>query len=129
MRIDKNRLYGIRHERGEDWNNIISSKQMPLNFTGGCVIAINNDENNDMFCISDFLQCYIDYEEAYEIHFTNGILDEVLDLHTAIEEFRCIKKSKEYEEIMQPYQRSELREEIARKYLRYSYDKRSYKCR
>lgn len=51
---------------------------MFINFTGSCIIARTTDRNS--WLNSDFLECYVNFDEALELHFTDGMLDEVLNL-------------------------------------------------
>lgn len=128
-RIENDKLYGTRYERKSGTWEEISSKELFINYTGSCIIAMAEDEKKKWY-ISDFLSCYLDYDIALELHFTNGTLDEVLDLGEAISELRALEATEEYRsERTQPNTRHKIREKIARKYLTYEYDCASYKWR
>lgn len=123
--IINQKLYGIRYE--SDFKNQISSEKLAMNYTGSCIIAGGNE---NLFLISDFLECYLDFDEAYELHFTNGLLDEEINLDNAITTFRKIESSIIYQSAQTtPYERASIRESFARKYLKYAYDLHSYKWR
>ena len=98
-----------------------------MNYTRSCIIALAENEEKK-FYNSDFLECYLDYDIALELHFTNGILDEIINLADAINEMRELEKTEEYKsENTQPFTRKSLRKEIAYKHLKYEYDYRNYK--
>ena len=128
-KIVENVLYGVRKEW--DWNNKcdIKSEELFLDYTGSCVIARDIKEQ-DSFHISDFLECYLDFDTALELHFTNGVLGEVRDLSGAINEMKAVRKSEEYKnDTNPPRMRLDMQEYVARKYLKYPYGYRSYKWR
>ena len=111
---------------GMKWKKIKSEKLF-INYTGSCIIALAENEEKK-FYNSDFLECYLGYDVALELHFTNGILDEVINLGDAIIEFRALEETEEYKsENTQPFTRKSLRKEIAYKHLKYEYDYRNYK--
>lgn len=125
--IRDGKLYGIRCECDED-DNFVKSNELPLNFTGSCVIA--SGEAGGRWGRSDFLECYLDFDKAFELHFTNGNLDEERCLSEAIAEMREIETTAAYKsEDTEPIERSRIRKEIARKHLKYAYDRNSYKWR
>lgn len=122
-------LYGVRKEW--DWDNKcdIKSEELFLDYTGSCVIARDIKEQ-DLFHISDFLECYLDFDTALELHFTNGVLDEVRDLSEAINEMKAVRESEENNSNTKaPRMRLDMQENVARKYLKYPYGYRSYKWR
>ncbi len=122
--IENKKLYGIRHEMNWEDFKENSSKKLFLNFTGSIVIAQGDAFN------TDFLNCYLDFNIAYELHFTNGIIDEINPLNNAIEEMRNIEKTTSYQsEKTEPYERLMIRENLSRKNLKYTYDESSYKWR
>lgn len=123
--IDENKLYGIRYE--DDWydNARYASKKLFIEYTGSCIVAFNN--KFDVFNLADFLPTYLDFDEALELHFTYGNLDEVFDLKEAIQEARNLGEIKNDNRI-QDYRKAWY--EIAFKYLKYEYDHvQSYKWR
>ncbi|MBQ6389588.1 MAG: hypothetical protein IJH90_08165 [Mogibacterium sp.] len=108
-------LYVIRSKGGaydedrDPADKTISPEMKRLHYTGSCIIAGDDAEE---YRISDFLECYLNYEEALELHFTNGVLDEVRNLKDAVKEFR---------------EGAEAREYLARRDLKYEYDDRTYR--
>jgi hypothetical protein len=126
--INKGLLYGIKiHEiyleKTEGYKEIKSNKIF-IPYTGSCIIAYG-----DARC-SDFIECYLDYEEAFELYFENGLLKEKLTLISAISKFNKLAETNDYRNNMEPNERGQLREQIAREFLKYNYDKwRSYKWR
>jgi len=125
--IENGKLYGIRTEYSSLKDKHKSDK-MFVEFTGSCVIAIGEEEEE--WCISDFLECYLDYKEALELHFTNGVLDEVRDLTEAIKEATLLRESEEYiNKTLEPQEYRRLIDLIARKFLKYEYGFRSYMWR
>ena len=85
---------------------------------------------NNSWINSDFLECYVRFDEAYELHFTDGILDEVLDLAKAITEAKDFIDSDIYnEESTESYAERKCLEEIAFMNLKYEYDYRTYRWR
>ena len=85
MRGDK--LFGIRFEWDSILHKDVKSDMQMMNFTGSCIIARTEGKNS--WLNSDFLECYVNFDEAYELHFTEGTLDEVLDLGEAIVKAKC----------------------------------------
>ena len=125
--IEDEKLYGIKYETDWDEMKKIKSEKLFMNYTGSCIIALAENEEKK-FYNSDFLECYLDYDIALELHFTNGILDEIINLADAINEMRELEKTEEYKsENTQPFTRKSLRKEIAYKHLKYEYDYRNYK--
>ena len=126
--VIKNILYGIKSqdisfENSRENKKIKSSKRI-IPYTGSCIIAYGDAWN------SNFISSYIDYDEAFELYFENGILKEKLTLASAIEKTRALSKTDEYKTKMEPYERANIREQIAREPLKYNYDKRrTYKWR
>jgi hypothetical protein len=126
--VVKKILYGIKMQEiyfkdSRKYKRIKSSKII-VPYTGSCIIAYGDEWN------SDFIDSYIDYDEAFELYFENGVLKEKLTLITAIEKERAFSKTDEYKNKMEPYERANIREQIAREPLKYNYDKRrTYKWR
>jgi hypothetical protein len=121
-------LYGIKsqdiHFENSRKNKKIKSSKTIIPYTGSCIIAYGDE------CNSDFISSYIDYDEAFELYFENGILKEKLTLASAIEKAKAFSKTDEYNNKMEPYERGNIREQIAREPLKYNYDKRrTYKWR
>lgn len=81
-KVRGDRLYGIRYEWDSILHKDVKSDMQMMYFTGSCIIARTEGKNS--WLNSDFLECYVNFDEAYELHFTEGILDEVLDLEEAI---------------------------------------------
>lgn len=126
--VKKDKLFCVRYEWDADKHKDVSSSQMFMKFTGSCVIARTNQMNAWMN--SDFLECYLRFDEAYELHFTDGVLDEVLDLAKAITEAKEFMESDMYkDEATEPQVRRMTLEEIALMNLKYEYDYRTYKWR
>ncbi len=127
-RIRDGKLYGVRCEEKMEMETSLQSQEMFVNYTGSCVIAWNRDK--DAWGNSDFLECYLDYDEALELHFTDGVLDEVRDLAEAIQEQKEWKKKVENGDEQAKIRLSLVgREELARRYLKYEYDESSYMWR
>lgn len=123
--IKNNKLYGTRYEWDAVQHKNLKSECLFLNFTGSCVIARTKENNS--WLNSDFLECYLRFDEAYELHFTDGVLDEVLDLAKAITEAKEVEM---YDvESSLPHANRGLLEEIAFMNLKYEYDYRTYKWR
>jgi hypothetical protein len=117
--VEKKQLWGImiEHIFLDDEKR---SNKVPVYFTGSCIIALDdeNEINN-----SDFLEAYLDYNYAYELHFTRGILNKINDISQAIQEAKEIDKSDQCDYFKK-------RELLARKYLKYKYDQHNtYKWR
>ena len=74
--IIDNTLYG-KKIYDDDHHESFFDHKIRVHYTGGCIIAF---DDKDDFQISDFLVCYLDYSEALELHFTDGILDDINDL-------------------------------------------------
>lgn len=126
--IKGNKLYGTRFEWDADKHKDLKSETLFLPFTGSCVIARTGKNNS--WINSDFLECYVRFDEAYELHFTDGILDEVLDLAKAITEAKEFIDSDIYnEESTELYAKRKCLEEIAFMNLKYEYDYRTYRWR
>ncbi len=70
--------------------------KLKLNYNGSIVIASNNDER---LLFLDFLDSYLDCEQAFEMYFIDGCLMEVNDLLKAIKEWKEIEKSMKSENI------------------------------
>ena len=125
--IRKDKLYGTRYEWDDEQRKEIESETLFLNFTGSCVIA--RTKENNAWMNSDFLECYVYFDEAYELHFTDGILDEVLDLHKAITEAKEVILPMYKSESKLPHIDTSFLKEIAVMNLKYEYDYRTYKWR
>lgn len=126
--IKRNKLYAVRYEWDVNKHKDVKSSQMFMKFTGSCVIARTKQKNTWMN--SDFLECYVNFDEAYELHFTDGELDEVLDLAKAITEAKEFMESDIYlHEATEPQARRMPLEQIAIMNLKYEYDYRTYKWR
>ena len=100
----------------------ITSLRTIIPYTGSCIIAYGGGWN------SDFIQSYLDYGEALELYFEQGVLKDKLSLISAIEKARAISKTAEYNK-RKPCERGSLRKQIAREPLKYRYDENTYKWR
>jgi len=105
-------------------NTIMEVQKTKLFFTGSCIVAYASEDTRTN---SDFLCSYIDYAEAYELYFEEGMLKEKQSLISAIE--KAARNTNGYTYRIEAYQRAQLREHIAREPLKYKYDQRTYKWR
>ena len=126
--IIRNILHGIKRQEicfdGTERIKGIKSLRTIIPYTGSCIIAYGDAWN------SDFLESFIDYDEAFELYFENGVLREKLTLKSAIEKFKDFEKSNEYDSKMEPCERADMSEQIAWEALKYKYDKHhTYKWR
>lgn len=127
-RVTKEKLYGERYEWDYEKHKDVVSERLFVNYTGSCVIARAKDRKR--WLNSDFLEYYLNYDEALELHFTDGILDGVRDLSEAIELAKEGKLFVEDEgEAGMNSQAFGGFDFIARKMLKYKYDYRTYKWR
>lgn len=123
--VENGELYGIKSVQMYGNADFISEK-IKMNYTGSIIIAYESEKLN----ISDFLDCYLDYEEAYELYFENGVIKEEYNLNIAIQHFKQIQLTHNYKNNMFPNQCMDLRKKLAYEYLKYLYDDiRSYKWR
>ena len=120
--IEDNKLYGIKTLNPFE-HKVNKSTKVCIPFTGSCIIACGSGWN------SDFISSYVDYDEAYELYFDAGKLVEKLSLISAIDEMKELKDTDKYNNEMEPYDRRQAIEVIARKPLKYHYDDNSYKWR
>ena len=125
--VVQNILYGIKShviyfEESKQTKRIKSSRII-IPYTGSCIIAYGDAWN------SDFIQSYVNYDEAFELYFDNGVLNEKNTLASAIEKAKAFSKTDEYKNKMEPNKRTIINE-IAREPLKYKYNKwRTYKWR
>ena len=98
-------LYGIK-DLGH-----VRSPITKIPFTGSCIIA-----RGDNIWNTDFIEMYLDADEAFELYFEEGTLKEKLSLNSAIEEARAATDDN-----------GETLERIARKPLKYGYGESTYK--
>jgi len=98
-------LYGIKDMGG------IRSPRTMIPFTGGCIIA-----RGDNIWNTDFIEMYLDADEAFELYFEKGILKEKFSLDSALKEAGAAADDNR-----------ETMNRIARKHLRYKYGENSYK--
>lgn len=116
--VEKKQLWGIKQNFAYGYDEEKSEK-VPIYFTGSCIIAFGDD----IFSNSDFLESYLWFDKAYELHFTRGILTWENDISKAILEAKSLYDYDEEEYFKAQYQ-------LARKYLKYKYDdNRTYKWR
>ncbi|HJJ36841.1 MAG TPA: HIRAN domain-containing protein [Methanocorpusculum sp.] len=117
-RVADNRLYGRQiFDTG-------ASPETPIHYTGSMVIA----RTADGFWITDFLQCYLDADEAYELCFTDGILTETRNLADAIAEYAAIRKSEWWtSDLISPAERREVLDDFCRSHLTHAYGFGTYR--
>ncbi len=118
--VEDKHLYGFK-QNYHSWEGEEISGKVPVYFTGSCIIACGSTDNG-----TDFLESYLKYTRAYELHFTNGKLDEENELALAIKEAKKLLKicKSNYDRYLSGSA------SIARKYLKYEYDYlRTYKWR
>jgi len=120
-------LYGIKYKKVyfEGSTKKISSSRISIPYTGSCIIAYCGDAHK----ISDFLEAYINYDEALELYFENGVLKEKNTLISAIEKAKALFETDEYKNKMEPSERAHIREKVAREPLKYKYDKSTHRWR
>ncbi len=96
--IVDNVLYGIKSvmtfNREKNKPEISSSSRLKMNYTGSILIARTN---NDESFIADFLESYLCTDEAYELHFDNGVLNEEISLKEVLDEWEEIEAQIEME--------------------------------
>ncbi len=130
-RIIKNKLYGIRYEDvGGSYDFYVRSAMKRMHYTGSCVVAANY--RSRFLENTDFLECYLDYQEAIEMHFTDGILDGIWNLKDAIQEAIKIERLEDDKGApkITPYEIQKMKKRLAYDRLHFQYDKnRSYKWR
>jgi hypothetical protein len=120
-------LYGIKYQKVyfEGSTKKISSSKIKIPYTGSCIIAYSDDARMN----SDFLNSYINYDEAFELYFENGVLKEKNTLISAIEKATALFETDEYKNKMKRDEWAHIREKIAREPLKYKYDKSTYRWR
>ena len=91
-----------------------TSDRMKMNYTGSIVIAHYEDE----FYISDFLDCYLLAQEAYELYFIDGKLQEEINLSNIIKEWN---EKEEELGVDDPLKNARRREKFAKEHLKYKY--------
>ena len=123
--IIDNILHGIKDMNFSQKGTKIKSQLTMMPYTGSCIIAgINEGKARH---ISDFIETYITFDEAYELYFDTGVLKEQLSLSSAVMEYKDICETDDYKNNMQPDERRQLMVKIARKPLKYKYDSVTYK--
>ena len=127
--IVRKTLYGIKKQEVYNLQNIdegkvIKSSKIMIPFTGSCIVAYGGKGWN-----SDFISSYLDYEEAFELYFEEGLLVEKLSLDSAIQKAKIMFESEKYRTGMEPHERAQWRERTARKPLKYKYFRSTYKWR
>ena len=90
--------------------NFRTSPKMRMNYTGSAIIAINDKSK---YIMSDFFDCFLFFDRAYELYFIDGELCELTDLSPAIQEYKELEDELKY--------KFEKTREIAVKYLQYEY--------
>lgn len=109
-------------DEGED----IEDKLVKSNYTGAIIIGRNYSRGFPFN--SDFIDSFIYAEEAYEIHFTDGKVDDVVDLKEVIESFEEGKDNyNKYIKVGENFN-FDAREEYVKSFLKYKYnDEKTYK--
>lgn len=111
------RHFNLERDKKKWYETTESSDLRKIPYTGSCVISKNSYSD-------DWLSGYLKVDEAYELHFTEGILDEAIDLREAINFYNdCFINSKFYKD--NDDQRSlhlKYDDAIAFHYLKYTYD-------
>ena len=116
--MEDDKLFG--HQIFNDGN----SPDTLLHYTGSMLIAWNHDK----FWTTDFLQCYLNAEEAYELFFEDGILKVIQDLTSVIAEAKTIRKSRWWiSDLVSPNERNETMDEFCRSHLKASYGYNTYR--
>ena len=89
--VTDNVLYGVKTVKtlNREKNTIddLSSKCLRMNYTGSILIGRTDDETD---FIADYFDSYLDTDEAYELHFVNGVLDKEISLKAALDEWERI---------------------------------------
>lgn len=117
--VEKKQLWGIKYNCCSGDVESVSPK-VPIYFTGSCIIALDN--NRDLRN-SDELTDFLNFDSAYELHFTRGILNRINDISEAICEAKKLDKTNRDAYINK-------RKMLSRKYLHYKYDEhKTYKSR
>ena|GEM_PF-5250170 len=128
-----NRFVAIRGNIGQQrrggyyydpFSYTIESEKTPIKYTGSCIIAGQGGGWN-----TDFIECYLYYNEAYELYYSDGLLVETRSLKSAINKFRNEENANINKDEVDPSQRSQLREDIAHSPLKYAYECSTYKWR
>lgn len=91
----------------DDNNELITSDLEEVAYTGSCVIG-----NRVRF--GDFLHAYLECDEAYKLHFTDGRLDECLSLQEALDFYNCYSNENS---LLREYGKA-----IALHFVKYKYD-------
>lgn len=126
--VKQGKLYGTKYEQDAITHKEKGSDTMLMNYTGSCVIA--RMARPDGWVNADFLSGYTRCDEAYELHFTNGVLDEEIDLAPVIAKTKeLVEADVRQEDIEATFARWEQIGDIARTGLKYEYDVKSYKWR
>jgi len=115
--VERSVLYGVKYGL---CNEAVKSPKTFIPYTGSCIIACGK------LWIADFLECYLDSDEAFELYFEEGILKEKLTLISAIEKARKIESTDAYENKLEPEERQKLGELISGEPLKYRYDYRTH---
>ena len=120
--VEEGKLFARVGKETSSSPNFIFSNKEPIPYTGGCIIARFMRSPVAIYS-RDSWSGYIDFEEAYELHFTNGQLDEERSLIEGILEAKKTENEPWYKsESTTPSMRWDLRHDIARKYLIYNYE-------
>ena len=129
--VKKNVLYGVKHINGflRLEGEELESDWLKMNFTGSILIA----KPGERYFNSDFIDSYLFADIAYELRFEDGVLQEEISLSEAIKEWKEMEvqidkenaekvKQGIYEDEYEGYRRkADIREEFARKHLKYKY--------
>lgn len=117
-------LYGVDGRSCETEGAIeFSDKFKKCDYTGAMLIAYHEEDSIPFN--SDFIDSFIRANEAYEIHFKKGKIDDIVDLKTVIERFReGTDNYNKYLEIGKNFE-FEKREKFIKTFLKYKYNEKS----
>lgn len=106
------------------------SPKTPLHYTGSMLIGRKKDENK--YWNTDFIESYLDADEAFELYFEDGVLTEIRNLAEAIAEAitekDIIRKSLWWtSELITPEEHWDVLKEHWRTYLKYPYRCNTYR--
>ena len=133
-RIIKDTLYGVKINEEVDFSDGFKvtykkSKRMKMNYTGSILIAMPGSD----YFNSDFIDGYLFADEAFELYFVDGKLEEVISLKEAISEWKkedkridaenkILRKEGKLEDKHAGYMRkADIRDKYAKKHLKYKY--------
>ena len=106
--IEGNFIFGIKHNYDK------KSEKMNMMYTGSMIIAYTKNK----FGSAQFLEDYLDFDEALELYFIDGELVELTDLTIVIEKWKQIENN----EWTNTSKWWELKRNFATEHLQYEYD-------